>query len=104
MKECNMKTKFSCASKKDNRKVTLQLAQLDNNPYDTDGVPRILLHRDSHIIVTIQLKRKTVEITFKPNRFNDIGEATTAATNAWCLRFPKVGKSVTYNVIGVMYV
>ena len=102
-----MYTKFVCASENDNGKVTLQLAQLDDNMYDTDGVPRSLLHRESRLIVTIKLERKRVEITFKVNRFNKDGVATTAATNAWpheLLGSPRIGRGVVHEVVGVMYV
>jgi hypothetical protein len=99
-----MDTKFTSSSKDDNGKITLRLTQFDDNCIG-DDVPRSLLRDDSIIIVTIQLKRKTVDVLFRPNRFNKNFEAVTAATNAWpkALRSPKVGKHVIYNVVGVMY-
>lgn len=101
-------TKFTSASKKDGNKVTLNLNQLNNNPHG-ECLPRGELIRDSKIIVTVKFNRKTLNIVFQPNRFNNDTYGTlavTAATNAWPreLRLPKVGKPVVYEVVGVNYV
>jgi hypothetical protein len=98
------KIKFTCASAKDNGKVTVTTNQLENNQF-SDGVPALLLIRESRIIATISYGRRTYEVLFAPNRFPN-GVAVTAATNAWpkALRTPKVGKPVFYNVVGVTYV
>jgi hypothetical protein len=102
-----MKAKFTSASRGDNGKVTVQLAQFDDARDRPVGIGRCLLTRDSRLLISIKVGRKIVEVVFAPNRFKQ-GlyhlEATTAATNGWPLQKPKVGKPVTYEVVGVMYV
>jgi|SRR5581483_1731679 len=101
-----MNCKFTSASQKDNGKVTFALSQTYDNPCVDDCVPRSLLTRESIVVVTIKANRKRYNVLFEPNRFNDKDEATTAATNAWPrgLKLPRVGKPVTYEVVGVSYV
>ena len=96
---------FTSASERDNKKVTSRIKPLEESPY-SDGVPSNLLSETSRILITIKVSRKTLEIVLIPNRKDKNGLFTTAATNAWPreLRQPKTGKSVSYEVVGVMYV
>ena len=99
-----MEAQFTSASKKDRKKVTIRLAQFDDQ-VENDGVPRSLLTKDSVILVTIKGHRKQHLVAFTPNRFND-GEAVSATTNSWPreLPLPKTGKAVALQVLGVSYV
>lgn len=96
---------FTSASDTDGDKITTTTLRLETTE-SSDGVPRSLLTADSRIIVTIKVPRKTLQVVFTPNRKDKNGFYSTAATNAWprALRKPKLGKSVSYEVVGVTYV
>lgn len=103
-----MNRKFTSASANDKEKVTVTLRQFDDC-VESDCVPRSCLIIGRQLIISIKVKRKTIDVVFAVNRtakglYEDVG--VTAATLSWPrqLRLPKVGKPVIYNVVGVRYV
>lgn len=87
---------FTQASEKDRIKVTVQLSELEDLFHSVNYKNLAELMKGSSIVVELPGPRK---VLFEVNR-----EGKTAATNAWPLIRPQVGKPIKYHVSRVSVV